>query len=71
MLNCDFLMGLINHAALKNRLIICFMHSRLRNAPLPVFCRLVDVSKMKSTIFQNRDKSTNRDSPSIYISTIF
>ncbi len=35
-------MGLIYHAALENSLIICFMDSRLWNAPLPVFFRLVD-----------------------------
>ncbi len=34
---------------------MCFMDSRPWNVPLPVFCRLVDASKMKSM---------NRDSPS-------
>ncbi len=33
---------------------MCFMDSRPWNAALPVFCRLVDASKMKSMIFQNR-----------------
>ncbi len=51
-------MGLIYHAALENRLIICFMDSRPWNASLPVFCRLVDVSKIKSTIFTNRRIAT-------------
>ncbi len=40
-------MGLIYHAALENSLIMCFMDSCLWNAPLPVFFRLVDASKMK------------------------
>ncbi len=59
-------MGLIYHAALENSLIMCFMDSRLWNAPLPVFGRLVNASKMKSRIFKNRNsriKATNRDSP--------
>ncbi len=33
---------------------MCFMDSRPWNAPLPVFCRLVDASKNKSTIIFNR-----------------
>ncbi len=41
-------MGLIYHAALENSLIVCFMDSR------PVFCRLVNTSKIKLTIFKNR-----------------
>ncbi len=44
-------MGLIYHAALEKGLIMCFMDSR--NAPLPVFCWLVD----------DFYKSMNRDSP--------
>ncbi len=53
-------MGLIYHAALENSLIKWFMDSRLWNAPLRVFCRLVDMSKRKSTIFLNRLVATNR-----------
>ncbi len=56
-------MGLIYHAALENSLIMCFIDSRLWNAPLPVFFRLVDSSKMKSTFFTNRLVTKNRDSP--------
>ncbi len=51
-------MGLKYHAALENSLIISFMDSR--HAPLPVFCGLVDASKMKSTICKNRLVATNR-----------
>ncbi len=58
-------MVLIYHAALENSLIICFMDSRPGNAPLPVFCRLVDVSKIKSTIVKNQLVATNRDSPKL------
>ncbi len=60
-------MGVIYHAALENSLIMCFMDSRPWNAPLPVFCRLVDTSKMKSMIFKSRLKSTNCDSPSLFV----
>ncbi len=52
-------MGLIYHAALENSLIMCLMDSH-PFAPLPVFCQLVDVNKMKSTIFNNRLVVTNR-----------
>ncbi len=51
-------MGFIYHAALKNSLIICFMDFRLWNAPLSVFWRFVDTSKIKWTIFQNRRIAT-------------
>ncbi len=57
-------MGLIYHAALENSLIICFMDSRLWNAPLLVFFRLVDASKIFK-IFKNRLVTTNRDSPTL------
>ncbi len=53
MLNYDFYMGWIYHAAFENTLIY-FMDSRPWNAPLPVFLRLVDTS---------RDKSWNSNSP--------
>ncbi len=39
-------MGLINHAALENSLIMCFMDSYLWNAPRLVFYQLVDASKI-------------------------
>ncbi len=60
-------MGLIYHAALENSLIICFMDSRLWNAQLPVVHRLVDLSKIKSTIFLNVLVATNRDSPTLQV----
>ncbi len=45
MLNYDFEMDLIYHAAVENSLIVCLMDSRPWNAPLTVFVRLVDASK--------------------------
>ncbi len=54
MLRYDFKMGLIYHAAFESSLIMCFMDSRPSNAPLPVFCQLVDASKIKLMIFKNR-----------------
>ncbi len=53
-------MGLIYHAALENSLIMCFMDSRPWNAPLPVFFRLVDASKLKSRILKNQIVELNR-----------
>ncbi len=50
-------MSFIYNAASENSLI-CFMDSRPWNAPLPVFCRLVNSNKIKSTIFFYRRITT-------------
>ncbi len=46
---------LIYHAALGNRLIMCFMDSCPWNAPLPVFCQLLDT--IEDSEWRNRDSS--------------
>ncbi len=53
-------MGLIYHAALENSLIMFYGFSSVKKAPFPVFCRFVDVSKIKLTIFLNQLVATNR-----------
>ncbi len=60
-------MGLIYHAALENGLIMRFMIlMRAWNAPIPVFCQLLDIGKMQLRIFLNSStliESMNHDSP--------